>query len=140
MTPTDIAIGGHSMLDPTLEPTVANQFAVTAKAMEPVADLMQRGERIFLTHGNGPQIGFLQLRSELAKDSLHQVPLDTCGADTQGAIGYQLSQTLDNELRRRGLSKSVAAVVTQVVVDGTDPGFENPSKPIGTTMSSRSLR
>ena len=111
--------------------SVYDQYRAAGLTSRHIAGIVAEGYRVVITHGNGPQVGFILLRSEMAKEVLHQVPLDTCGADTQGAIGYQLSQTLDNELRRRGLSKSVAAVVTQVVVDGTDPGFENPSKPIG---------
>ena len=114
------------MLDPSLEPTVANQFAVTAKAMEPVADLMQKGERVVMTHGNGPQVGFLQLRSELAKDSLHEVPLDSLVADTQGAMGYMIERALRTALRNRGLEKAVVTIVTEVEVDSDDPRVLQP--------------
>jgi carbamate kinase len=95
---------------------------------------------VVITHGNGPQVGFILLRSELAKEVLHQVPLDTCGADTQGAIGYQIAQTLSNELRRDGIDKEVVAVVTQVVVDAADTGFAHPSKPIGPFYSEEAAR
>jgi len=90
---------------------------------------------VVITHGNGPQVGFILLRSELSRDVLHQVPLENCVADTQGAIGYQIAQTLQNEVQRQGFEQEVASVVTQVVVDDKDPGFENPSKPIGPFMS-----
>ena len=130
-TTTVVAIGGHSLLDPDLEPTVANQFAVTAAAMVPVADLLARGERLVLTHGNGPQVGFLQLRSELARDELPQVPLDSLVADTQGAMGYMIERALRAELRRRGLEHEVVTVVTEVEVAADDPAFDEPSKPIG---------
>ena len=93
-----------------------------------------------ITHGNGPQVGFILLRSEMAKEVLHQVPLDTCGADTQGAIGYQIAQTLGNELRRDGVDRQVVAVVTQVVVDSTDPGFAEPTKPIGPFYTEEAAR
>lgn len=129
--PTVVAIGGHSLLDPDLEPTVANQFAVTAKAMEPIAELLEQGERLVLTHGNGPQIGFLQLRSELARDSVHEVPLDSLVADTQGAMGYMIERGLRGALRRRRLERPVVTIVTEVEVDPHDPAFAAPDKPIG---------
>ena len=130
-TPTVVAIGGHSLLDPTLEPTVANQFDVTAAAMVPVAELLERGERLVLTHGNGPQVGFLQLRSEMARATLPEVPLDSLVADTQGAMGYMIERALRAELRRRGLEHEVVTVVTEVEVDPDDPAFAAPDKPIG---------
>ncbi len=129
--PTVVAIGGNSLLDPDSEPTVANQFAVTSDAMEPIADLIERGERLVLTHGNGPQIGFLQLRSELAKDSVHEVPLDSLVADTQGAMGYMIERALRTVLRVRGLERPVVTIVTEVEVDSSDPAFSAPDKPIG---------
>ena len=130
-TPTVVAIGGHSLLDPTLEPTVANQFDVTAAAMVPVAELLERGERLVLTHGNGPQVGFLQLRSEMSRAALPEVPLDSLVADTQGAMGYMIERALRTELRRRGLEHEVVTVVTEVEVDPDDPAFAAPDKPIG---------
>jgi carbamate kinase len=130
-SPTVVAIGGHSLLDPDLEPTVANQFAVTAAAMVPVADLLERGERLVLTHGNGPQVGFLQLRSEMARMALPEVPLDSLVADTQGAMGYMIERAPRAELRRRGLEHEVITVVTEVEVDHDDPAFDAPDKPIG---------
>ena len=126
-----IAIGGNSLIKDAQHMTVYDQYKAAGETSEDIADIAEQGYRIVITHGNGPQVGFILLRSEAAKQILHQVPLDTCGADTQGAIGYQISQTLDNELRRRGIEKTVAALVTQTVVDRNDPGFQNPSKPIG---------
>jgi len=126
-----IAIGGNSLIKDAEHSTVFDQYRACGETSDYIADIVAEGYRVLITHGNGPQVGFILLRSELAKEVLHQVPLDSCGADTQGAIGYQISQTLGNELRRRGIEKSVAAIVTQTVVDGNDPGFENPSKPIG---------
>jgi carbamate kinase len=129
--PTVIAIGGHSLLSPDLPPTVANQFAVTREAMKPVADLLGRGEHLVLTHGNGPQVGFMQLRSELARDTLPEVPLDSLVADSQGAIGYMIELALRAELRRRGDETRVVTIVTEVEVDPHDPAFDAPTKPIG---------
>ncbi len=134
MTPsslTVIAIGGNSLLDPSREPTVANQFEVTTDAMGPVAELLQRGDRLVLTHGNGPQVGFLQLRSELARDHVPEVPLDSLVADTQGAMGYMIERALRAQLRQRGLEKPVVTIVTEVLVDADDPAFGAPDKPIG---------
>ena len=129
--PTVVAIGGHSLLDPDLPPTVANQFAVTAEAMKPVADLLDRGDRLILTHGNGPQVGFRQLRSEMAREALPEVPLDSLVADSQGAIGYLIERALRAELRRRRNDTNIVTIVTEVEVDPTDPAFNAPSKPIG---------
>jgi carbamate kinase len=129
--PTVIAIGGHSLLDPELAPTVANQFAVTREAMKPIADLLERGEHLVLTHGNGPQVGFMQFRSELARETLPEVPLDSLVADSQGAMGYMIERALRAELRRRGDDTAVVTIVTEVEVDPADPAFGAPDKPIG---------
>jgi carbamate kinase len=96
-----------------------------------ITELVERRCRIVITHGNGPQVGFILLRSERTRGVLHQVPLDSIVADTQGALGYQIQQALENEFRRRGLKNSVATVVTQTLVDRNDPAFAKPSKPIG---------
>lgn len=129
--PIVVAIGGHSLLSPDLPPTVANQFAVTRDAMKPVADLLERGEHLVLTHGNGPQVGFMQLRSELARDTIPEVPLDSLVADSQGAMGYMIERALRAELRSRGHDGRVVTIVTEVEVDPADPAFDAPDKPIG---------
>lgn len=129
--PTVVAIGGHSLLAPDLPPTVANQFAVTREAMKPIADLIERGEHLVLTHGNGPQVGFMQLRSEIASDTLPEVPLDSLVADSQGAMGYMIERALRAELRGRGIDTPVVTIVTEVEVDADDPAFAAPNKPIG---------
>ncbi len=129
--PTVIAIGGHSLLAPDLAPTVANQYAVTQEAVKPIADLLERGEHLVLTHGNGPQVGFMQLRSELARDTLPEVPLDSLVADSQGAMGYMIERALRAELRGRGHEGRVVTIVTEVEVDVADPAFAAPNKPIG---------
>ena len=118
-------------MSPDLPPTVANQFAVTRLAMGPVADLLERGEHLVLTHGNGPQVGFMQLRSELSRDELPEVPLDSLVADSQGAMGYMIEHALRAELRTRDHDDPVVTVVTEVEVDRGDPAFERPDKPIG---------
>lgn len=126
-----VAMGGNSLMDPALPPTVENQFAVTLRYMAPVADLIGRGERLVLTHGNGPQVGFMQLRSELARGTVHEVPLDSLVANSQGSLGYMIQRDLRQTLRQRGLSAEVATIVTEVEVDPDDPAFGNPTKPIG---------
>lgn len=135
-----IAVGGNSLIKDSEHTSVFDQYRACGETSDHIAGIVAEGYRVVITHGNGPQVGFILLRSELAKEVLHQVPLDSCGADTQGAIGYQISQTLDNELRRRGIEKTVAAIVTQTVVDAVDPGFQNPSKPIGPFYSGATAR
>jgi carbamate kinase len=124
-------MGGNSLLDPQLPPTVENQFAVTARAVVPIAELIAKGEHLVLTHGNGPQVGFMQLRVELTKQQIHEVPLDSLVADSQGAIGYMIQRDLREELRRRGVEKEVATLVTEVECDPNDKAFSEPTKPIG---------
>ncbi|MGB5160996.1 MAG: carbamate kinase [Thermoanaerobaculia bacterium] len=135
-----IAIGGNSLIKDAEHSTVFDQYRACGETSDRIADIVAEEYRVVITHGNGPQVGFILLRSELAKEVLHQVPLDSCGADTQGAIGYQISQTLDNELRRQGIEKGVVAIVTQTVVDAADPGFQSPSKPIGPFYSEAAAR
>ncbi|HCF61926.1 MAG TPA: carbamate kinase, partial [Myxococcales bacterium] len=100
-----------------------------------IAGLIKQGYRVIVTHGNGPQVGFILRRSELARHELHEVPLDSCGADTQGAIGYQLQMALDNEMRDWPERPTVVTVITQTLVDRDDPSFKNPTKPIGSFMT-----
>lgn len=126
-----IAIGGNSLIKDKQHRTVPDQFAAARETSVHIADIIQQGWKVLITHGNGPQVGFILLRSELASDVLHTVPLDSCGADTQGALGYMIQQLLGNELSRRGVAVPVVTVVTQVVVDENDPAFRNPTKPIG---------
>ena len=126
-----IAIGGNSLVKDKQHQTVPDQFATTLETCVHIAGIIQQGWRVVITHGNGPQVGFILLRSELASHVLHTVPLDSCGADTQGALGYMIQQLLGNELSKRGVDIPVVTVVTQVVVDGDDPAFRNPTKPIG---------
>ncbi|MCK4546845.1 MAG: carbamate kinase [Candidatus Eisenbacteria sp.] len=126
-----IAIGGNSLIKDKEHQSVEDQYQAVAKTCSHVAGLIEEGYNLVITHGNGPQVGFILMRSELASGVLHQVPLDSCGADTQGAIGYHIQRALVNEFRKRGIDGRVAAVVTQVVVDRNDPAFGTPSKPIG---------
>ncbi len=126
-----IAVGGNSLITDAKHMTVLDQYKAAGETSHHIAALVKEGYRIVITHGNGPQVGFILMRSEIAKTVLHQVPLESCVADTQGAIGYQVEQTLMNELRRQDIHKPLASVVTQVVVSKDDPAFQNPTKPIG---------
>jgi carbamate kinase len=126
-----IAIGGNSLIKDAQHMSVPDQYAAVMGTARHIAGLVERGYRIVITHGNGPQVGFILLRSEHSRGLLHQVPLDSIVADTQGALGYQIQQALENEFRRRGLKNSVATVITQTLVDRRDPAFVNPGKPIG---------
>ncbi|MBM3314299.1 carbamate kinase [candidate division WOR-3 bacterium] len=128
---TVIAVGGNSLIRSKERSSFADQLATAAEGCRPVADLVLAGERVVVTHGNGPQVGFLLIRSHLARNRLPEMPLDACNAQTQAEVGYMLQQALDNELGRRGVRKTVVTVVTQVLVDGRDPAFASPSKPVG---------
>ena len=129
-----VAIGGNSLIKDKQHRTVPDQYEAARETCVHIAGMIEQGWNVAIGHGNGPQVGFILRRSELARHELHEVPLDFCGADTQGAIGYMLQQNLYNEFRRRGIKKQAATVVTQVLVDQNDPAFQNPAKPIGTFM------
>lgn len=126
-----VALGGNSLIRDKGHQTVPDQFNAARETTVHIASMIERGWRVAITHGNGPQIGFILLRSDLAIDVLHPVPLDSCGADTQGALGYTIQQCLYNDLNTRGIKKEVVTVVTQVLVEKEDPAFLNPTKPIG---------
>ena len=126
-----IAVGGNALIKDAQHMSVLDQLLAAGETSHYIADLVEQGYRVVVTHGNGPQVGFILMRSEFAKSVIHQVPLENCVADTQGAIGYQIAQTLGNEFRRRGSGHTVAAIVTQCIVDARDPAFEHPEKPIG---------
>ena len=132
-----VAIGGNSLIKDSKHQSVEDQYLAAKETTFHIADMIEAGWDVAIGHGNGPQVGFILRRSEIAAkvEGMHEVPLDVCGADSQGAIGYALQQTLQNELFRRKISKPVATVVTQVLVDKEDPAFKNPSKPIGSFMS-----
>ena len=131
-----VAIGGNSLIKDKQHQTVEDQYQAAKETTYHIADMIEAGWDVAIGHGNGPQVGFILRRSEIANkiEGMHEIPLDVCGADSQGAIGYALQQTLQNELYRRGIKKPVATVVTQVLVDRNDKAFQNPSKPIGGFM------
>ena len=126
-----IAIGGNSLILDKAHEDVASQGSAVQETCKHIADMIERGWNLVITHGNGPQVGFILRRNELAAHEVHTTPLDLIGADTQGAIGYMIAQALENEFNKRGIRKPIAAVVTQVLVDRDDPGFQNPTKGIG---------
>jgi len=130
-----VAIGGNSLIKDKHHQTVRDQYEAMRETTASIADMVAAGWEVAITHGNGPQVGFILRRSELARHELHEVPLDACGADSQGAIGYALQQNMANHLLARGLERPVATVVTQVEVSPDDPAWESPSKPIGSFMT-----
>ncbi|MFN8471593.1 MAG: carbamate kinase [Anaerolineae bacterium] len=129
-----VAIGGNSLIKDKAHQTVQDQYQAAKETCVHIASMIAAGWQVVITHGNGPQVGFILRRSELSRRELHEVPLDACGADTQGAIGYMLQQNLYNEFIRRGMNDLAVTLVTQVVVDPADPAFQKPSKPIGSFM------
>jgi len=126
-----ITLGGNAILPARGTGTFDEQCAITRLTMQPIAALIREGVRVVLSHGNGPIVGNILIRNEAAREQIPPMPLDVCGADSQGGIGYMMQQALDNELRRIGIQRPVTTVVTQVVVDERDPAFRRPTKPIG---------
>jgi carbamate kinase len=129
-----IAIGGNSLIKDKTHQSVQDQYLIAGETAGHIAGLIRHGWNVVIAHGNGPQVGFILRRSELSRHELHEIPLDVCGADTQGAIGYSLQQNLYNHFRQMGLNKQAVTVVTQVEVSASDPAFQAPSKPIGSFM------
>jgi carbamate kinase len=127
-----ITLGGNAILPARGTGTFEEQCAVTRATMQPIARLIRDGAEVVLSHGNGPIVGNILIRNEAARDQIPPMPLDVCGADSQGGIGYMMQQSLQNELRRVGQGdRPVVTIVTQVVVDERDPAFRRPTKPIG---------
>ena len=135
-----IAIGGNSLIKDREHMDVLDQYRAAGETSHHIVPIVKQGYRVLVTHGNGPQVGFILLRSELARDVIHQVPLANCVADTQGSIGLQIAQSLQNEFIRQGVDQPVVALVTQSVVDEQDPSFSKPSKPIGPFMEEAEAR
>jgi carbamate kinase len=129
-----VAVGGNALIKDKAHKTVQDQYECAKDTMKHIVDMIEKGWDVAISHGNGPQVGFILRRSELAKNELHEIPLDYCGADSQGAIGYMFQMALYNEFQHRGIKKEAATVVTQTVVDRSDPAFEHPTKPIGSFM------
>lgn len=129
-----VAVGGNSLIKDAQHQTIPDQYAAAVESMKHIAGMIEAGWDVVVTHGNGPQVGFILRRAELALHELHMVALDYCGADTQGAIGYMFQRALYNEFRNRRIEKQAVTVVTQTLVDRNDPAFHKPSKPIGSFM------
>src|SRR5215218_5385531 len=126
-----LALGGNAMTNADGRARPEDQIAAAGTAMEAVADLLQHDVEVVVTHGNGPQVGNLLVKNEIAAAVVPPVPLDWCGAQTQGTLGTLLLDALDEEFARRGIRRQVAALVTRTLVDPGDPGFRKPTKPIG---------
>lgn len=131
-----IAVGGNSLIKDNKHVSVEDQEEALRETAHHIADMIEAGWDLAIGHGNGPQVGFILRRSEIAAkvEGMHEVPLDVCGADSQGAIGYEFQQALQNEYHRRGINKGAATVITQMLVDQKDQAFQKPSKPIGSFM------
>ena len=131
-----VAIGGNSLIKDKQHQTVEDQYEAAKETAQHIAGMIEAGWDVVIGHGNGPQVGFILRRSEIAHKvaGMHELSLDVCGADSQGAIGYSLQQNLQNELHKRGVNKPVSTIITQVLVDQNDPAFKSPSKPIGGFM------
>ncbi len=135
-----VAVGGNSLILDKYHPDVPHQWDAVRETSRHLADMIEAGWNLIITHGNGPQVGYILRRNELASPEVHPTPLDLIGADTQGSIGYMLQQALRNELLSRGINRKVVSVVTQVLVDKNDPGFLAPTKPIGGFMEEDTAR
>ena len=131
-----VAIGGNSLIKDDKKVTVESQMLALRETAMHLVNMIEAGWDLAIGHGNGPQVGFILRRSEIAAkvEGMHEVPLDVCGADSQGAIGYELQQALQNEFHKRNINKKACTVVTQVLVDQKDPAFQKPTKPIGSFM------
>jgi carbamate kinase len=131
-----VAVGGNSIIKDDKNVSVEDQEVALRETAEHIADMIEAGWDLAIGHGNGPQVGFILRRSEIAAkvEGMHEVPLDVCGADSQGAIGYEFQQALQNEYQRRGLKKGAATIITQMLVDQKDAAFQKPTKPIGSFM------
>ncbi|MBM3151962.1 MAG: carbamate kinase [Chloroflexi bacterium] len=137
-----VAVGGNSLIKDSKRVTVEDQVEALRETSQHIVDMIEAGWDVAIGHGNGPQVGYILRRSEIAAkaEGMHEVPLDVCGADSQGAIGYEFQQALQNELHHRGIKKNVCTIVTQTLVDQNDKAFKNPSKPIGGFMDEAEAR
>ncbi|MEL6307225.1 MAG: carbamate kinase [Chloroflexota bacterium] len=136
-----VAIGGNSLIADADQPAVANQWDAVRETCRHIALMVRDGWHVVITHGNGPQVGYALHRMEIAaREGIHGAPLDSLVADTQGSIGYMIQQAMDNSLRRLGINRTCATVITQIRVDADDPAFEKPSKPVGQFMSEDEAR
>ncbi len=126
-----IAVGGNSLIVDEFHQAIPDQYEAAVNTVKRIVDMMEAGWNIIITHGSGPQVGYILRRSELAIEEVAPVPMDYAGADIQGAVGYMFQRAFHNEFMKRGLSRQAVAMVSQVLVDHEDPAFKNPTKPIG---------
>jgi len=135
-----VAVGGNALIKDKSKKTIPDQYEAASETMGHIVEMIAQGWNVVITHGNGPQVGFILRRSELSSHELHPVPLDYCGADTQGSIGYMFQQALHNEFKRRGMSKVPATVISQCLVDKNDIAFKKPTKPIGSFLDEQTAK
>ena len=132
-----VAVGGNSLITDSSMRSIDDQYEAAKTSMAHIVDMIEAGWDVIISHGNGPQVGFILRRSELSLGELHPIWMDYAVADTQGAIGYMFQRALTNEFKLRGIDKKAVTVVTQVLVDAEDPAFANPTKPIGSFMDEK---
>jgi carbamate kinase len=130
-----VALGGNAVSRPGKQGNIPAQFAATRAVMPQIAGRILAGDQLIITHGNGPQVGNVMRRIELASDQVYPLPLDIVVADTQAGMGYMICQCLMNELARRGAWRECSTIITTVRVDADDPAMKNPQKPVGTFMT-----
>jgi carbamate kinase len=135
-----VAFGGNALVTDAEHDSIPDQYETVCRSVSHLVDLIERGWNLVVSHGNGPQVGFILRRSELSQAEVDPIPIDYAVADTQGAIGYMFVKALTNELTRRGLARPVVAVVTQSVVDPADEAFKKPTKPIGSFLNEKTAR
>ncbi len=135
-----VAVGGNSLILDESHKTIPDQYLAGKESMSHIVNMIEDGWDVVIAHGNGPQVGFILRRSELSRHELHEVPLDYCGADSQGSIGYMFVQALHNIFLERKIQKNAVAVVTQTIVDRNDKAFQNPTKPIGSFMDEKTAK
>jgi carbamate kinase len=135
-----VALGGHAIVRRYQRGTVTQQFENARASLAPVSDLIAKGHRVVVTHGNGPQVGAILIRVEEARDQAYELPLGVCVAESQGEMGYMIQQTLQNQLLARGIEKMAVTVLTQVLADENDPSLLAPEKPIGPVLDARQIR
>ncbi|MBI3690301.1 MAG: carbamate kinase, partial [Mycolicibacterium aromaticivorans] len=140
MSTAIVAFGGNALVTDAEHDSIPQQYDTVSRTVGPLIDMVEQGWKLVVSHGNGPQVGFILRRSELAQDEVDPVPVDYAVADTQGAIGYMFVKALRNELARRGLSRPVVALVTHSVVSVDDPAFTNPTKPVGSFLTEERAR
>ena len=130
-----VALGGNAILKPKQAGTIEEQMANVNEACHNIANLIEEGYDVVIAHGNGPQVGNILLQNAAARKDVPAMPLEVCGAESQGLIGYMIQQNMRKELKKKGINKPVATILTQVIVDANDPAFKNPTKPIGAFYS-----